>query len=237
MRYLFSIVFLLLLTNWCQAQGSAFGIKGGPSLGIQTGSGSLSGALTSYHAIAFIESLPEDDRFAIFLQGGYHNRGSSQQRRFFPGTNFNSTPSNSYIFKNLSLSLGAKQKFDWKGDNNVYYMLGVRGDYTIGNNFDQFELFSSQTNIFFFPQEFFIRKFNYGMIVGGGVELNWGELWGGVVELTINPDLSAQYQQAPIPNVYNPFTGNNESLPQRRFANVTVELTFGIRLLRKVEYY
>ena len=81
-----------------------------------------------------------------------------------------------------------------------------------------------------------MRRWNYGIIAGGGIEFMFSELVGGLVELTINPDLSQQYFQ-------NAFTYNSNingqqqrTIGERRIRNVSIELSVGFRFLRIVEY-
>jgi hypothetical protein len=60
-----------------------------------------------------------------------------------------------------------------------------------------------------------------------------------VLELTINPDFTKQYNQPLIPNVINPnpFGGSNViDIPQRQITNVTFELTLGFRFVNKIVY-
>ena len=80
---IFSLIISLLFLGEGFAQGSAFGIKGGGIMGTQTGSGAQSSVHLSYHGIAFIESLPAGDSYALFAQAGYHKRGSARQRLRF----------------------------------------------------------------------------------------------------------------------------------------------------------
>jgi len=77
---------------------------------------------------------------------------------------------------------------------------------------------------------------NYGATVGGGWEFEFSELIGGLIEFTINPDLSNQYEQQAIPNVIDPFTNQPITLRERRVRNLTFEVKFGLRFMRKVEY-
>ncbi len=241
-QYLLPFIFCIASAGLC-AQDSAFGLKGGFSAAFQKWNDFQRDPLLTSHIIAYIESAPEDNSVALFGQFGFHNRGSAVVIRPFsyidqttgadrryPGS------TTKYQFRNLSLSLGAKQKFELAADKYYYYMLGIRGDYTLNTNLDDFEQLNSFTNTLFYPQDDYVRKFNYGLIIGGGLEFHFTEFIGGLVELTVNPDLSKQYEQFPIPNVYDPYTGQTRTLPGRDIRNLTLELSVGIRLLRKVEY-
>jgi len=81
-----------------------------------------------------------------------------------------------------------------------------------------------------------VRKINYGVYIGGGLEFALSELVGAVVELNVSPDFSFQYQQPPIGNITDPFTGNSFNIAERKIVNVVLELSVGIRFLRVVEY-
>ncbi len=226
------------------SQGMAFGFKGGPSLGFQKwDQGAQRDALIAYHGIAFIESLAGQDEFAIFAQLGYHVRGGAvRTRRFTYLDPVTSTirdfagRTNRYEFNNVSLTLGGKQKFG-KESFSYYYLFGIRGDFTINTNLNSYdELFSNPSTRLYFPSDDNVRRFNYGVTVGGGLEFGFGEFAAGIIEFTVNPDFSKQYRRFPINNVYNPYTMQTGTVPELQLANNTIELSLGVRLLRKVEY-
>ncbi|MCO6477523.1 MAG: hypothetical protein J5I94_12910 [Phaeodactylibacter sp.] len=241
------ILFLLVLAAaGVQAQsygGFAFGVKGGPTIGLQQWEGFEQDPLFKYHGIVFIESITEANEFGVFAQLGYHQKGSAiRNRNFFNNLNnqFFRPPAREFIFENLSLTGGAKQKFSLgTGDSKAYYALGIRLDYTIGTNLDQYTRFIEANPAFaIYPIDDtqFIREINYGLTLGGGIEIPFSEMVGTMIEFTVNPDFSYQYEQPEIPNVRDPYTGNTVSIPQRRIRNLTFELTVGFRFLRKVEY-
>ncbi|MBP6812833.1 MAG: hypothetical protein KA138_14995, partial [Saprospiraceae bacterium] len=71
----------------------------------------------------------------------------------------------------------------------------------------------------------------------GGMEFMFSELVGGQIQLSVNPDVTPQYRQNAIPNVIdlcNP--GSVYNIEERRIRNTTVELSIGLRLLKKVVY-
>ena len=137
----------------------------------------------------------------------------------------------------MALTVGAKRRISM-GTFKPFYSVGIRGEYTLRTNLDEFRLQNS-TAISTYPINEFVRKFNYGIYVGGGVEYEIRELIGAVVEISVNPDLSRQYFQPPLTGVINPNPFNGQSvvdLAQREIRNVTLEVTLGLRFLRKVEY-
>mgnify|MGYP001226966141 CR=1 FL=1 len=240
MRHLLLLCIVALPLSFIGAQGSAFGVKGGLSVGTQRGDNPYAtDALFAYHGIAFIESLNEDSPFSLFAQAGYHVRGSARRNQRFINLNNGGFFNQSYNFEiqNLALTLGGKSRKDLGASAaQWYYMIGVRGEYTLGTNFEEYDQIFVGGFPGFFPDEGFIRKINYGVTVGGGLEFPFAELAGGILELTVNPDFSRQYEQPPVTNVTDPFTGQPINLAQRRVINMSVELSLGIRLLHKVEY-
>jgi hypothetical protein len=237
-----SVCFCLALTD-LSAQGFAFGVKGGLTIGIQNWEGFEMDPLFKYHGIFFLESISEEDRFALYSQLGFHQKGSALRNRMV-FNNINGQPfrppAREFIFNNISLGVGAKQKFEFGGENSkAYYLLGVRADYTADTNLDEYTRFIEANPSFaIYPIDDtqFIREFNYGITVGGGIEFALSEFIGTLIEFTVNPDFSLQYEQPEIPFIQDPWTGNTRSIPQRRIRNLTFEVTAGFRFLRKVEY-
>lgn len=219
--------------------GSVFGIKGGLTGGFQNWDGIERDFLFKYHGMAYVETLGEDEPFSVFAQLGYHTRGSAIRNRNFININTGQIfrpPAREFRFNNIALSLGAKKKYVLNNMNS-YYLLGLRGEYTINTNFDKFDEFNLNNPAFsIYPFSAFVRDWNYGVIVGGGIEFMFSDLVGGILELTINPDFSRQYEQPSIPNVTDPYTGNSVTIPERIIRNITVELTAGFRFLRRIEY-
>jgi hypothetical protein len=82
-----------------------------------------------------------------------------------------------------------------------------------------------------------VRKFIFGVSVGGGTEWMLSELVGAQLTFWVHPDVTLQYNQPAIPNVIDPNNpGVVTTIPERRIRNIALELTLGLRLLRKVEY-
>ncbi len=244
-KYLLIVVSIIFLTSTAQSQGYYFGLKVGPTISIQKWGNSFSRSpLWRYHAIAFIESAPEDNQFALFAQLGYHIKGS-QIKSYATTVNTSNGPRNiparstPFLFKNLSLVVGGKQKFDVGGsDNKMYYLFGVRGDWTIDTQLrpPQFEEYNPYNLVY--PYDEFVNKFVFGMTAGGGFEFPFSEFVSGLIEFTVNPDFTYQYNQPFIPNVINPNPNNpnNTSIPERQIRTTTFEVTFGLRFLHKIEY-
>ncbi|MCB9080478.1 MAG: hypothetical protein H6555_02085 [Lewinellaceae bacterium] len=247
MKQLIGWLAIVFLFPWGQlaAQSYNFGIKGGLTVGTQRWDNSFQREpLFRYHGIAFIESADEGSPFALFAQGGYHIKGSAIRtyrtvlirqdgsRIDVPGQE---TP---FEFHNVSVTLGAKQRFDvGPGNSQLYYALGIRGDYTVKTDFGNVRVEDNPSYALIYPVEGFVNKFNYGLTVGGGIELPFSEFVGMLLEFTVNPDFSLQYNQPVIRNVINPNPIGGSSLidiPERRIANLTFEVTLGFRFLHKI---
>ncbi len=222
--------------------GSYFGFKGGLSIGVQRWNDFERDPLLAYHGIVFVESLSEGNKFSLFAQAGLHQRGSAIRNQLFSNIfngGFTRAPATKFIFNNAAVIVGGKQKYDFAAGTKVYYLLGVRGEYTVSTNLDKYELFNELNPAFAiypFNTYEFIRRINYGITIGGGFEVELSEFVGGILEFTVSPDFSDQYRQPPVPNVTDPYTGQLRTLPERRVRNLTFEVSLGLRFLRKVIY-
>lgn len=245
LHYLLGLVLGLLLAAQplaAQSGGYYFGLKGGATLSDQQWTNFERDPLLSWHAIGFIETIPAEGKFSLMAQLGYHVKGSTLLPRTFFNPNFNTffrSTTQAFKFYNLSLTLAAKQRFLQKGRLSCYYVLGPRLDYTIDTNLDIYTKFNEanpQYAIYPFDDDQFIRNINYGFTAGGGMELPLSEMIGMLLEFTVNPDFSIQYQQPPIPNVLDTYTNQTITIPERKIRNLTFEVTVGFRFLRKIEY-
>ena len=243
------IISLLLGAFTLQGQGTFYGLKGGMTIGTQQWNAFDRDPLIGYHGILSIESFPEEGRFSLFAQAGYHLKGSAIRRSLF-GNPFNSSfvsfPSQRFEFHNISLSVGAKQFIADIGSGRLYYLFGIRGDYTLDTNLEEYERFVERNqitvgiyplNVYFNENQLLgVRRLNYGFLAGGGLNFPFSEYVEGIIEFTVNPDFSFQYEQPAIPNVIDPISGQTRTLPERKIRNLTFEITVGARFLRKVEY-
>lgn len=231
------LVLSVVIVFSLEAQTFAFGVKGGMTVGIQKWESIQRDPLFKYHGVAYIESVPENNKFGLFAQLGYHIKGSAIRNFQVALTNGDvyRPPTQEFQFRNLSLAFGAKQKFDFGAYSKSYYALGLRADYTLSTNLNDFN--EGRAFLAFLPSEFFVRNFNYGAYFGAGLEFPFSELVGGIIEFSISPDISFQYQQPPLSNVIDPYRiGQTINLPERKIVNVVLELTVGLRFLRIVEY-
>ena len=231
----------LVFTSRLSAQGTAYSLKGGLTIATQKWNSFDRQALLKPHIILGIESISEYDEFSLFAQIGYHTKGSAIRNTnvFNPNTNNIFQPTYEFLFHNVSLSLGAKQKFDFRSNNKLYYILGVRLDYTVNTNLSDFNEQNAYCPIFPLDSPDFINSWNYGVIFGGGWQFPFSDYIEGFIEFTVNPDFSFQYRQPEIGNIIcrSSFNSNqNYTIQQREIRNLTFEITVGCRFLHKVEY-
>lgn len=236
-----------LLTFLCAAtialaqsdtKATAFVFKGGLSLGTQKWDNSFERQpLFAYHGALAIESADVySDKYALFAQAGYHVRGSATRFRFNVIGGGANTFRQNFEFHNAVLILGAKQKKALTDRARYYYFAGLRGEYNISNNLDELREGLDGRFLNTYPSSGGVNDLVGGVSLGGGIEFDFAELIGGVVELAVHPDFTYQYNSPPFPNVTDPFTGQPTTLPQRQIRNVTIELSVGIKLVRKVIY-
>jgi hypothetical protein len=232
------IVFICLIFFVFSAHLSAqyFIFKGGPTVGTQKWDNSFDREpLFKYNGAFAIESQSDEEEYAAFFaEIGYHVKGSANRQRFLFQGGGSQNFKQQFQFNNLSLLFGAKQKKILDDTKKYYYLYALRGDYTLSTNIDDL----TQANQFVYINNPFIggvQRWMLGLTVGGGLEVNFRELVGAQIELTLNPDITPQYKQGAIPNVIVPGQGT-VNIEERRIRNTTIEISVGLRLLRKVIY-
>lgn len=231
----FYLLFLVCFSFSLSAQSYWFGVKSGLALNWQSwGDGLTSsqdrGQLLSVPVDIFIESFDEESKGSFYAQLGYKTRGSSY--RLF--SNFGTINTNQdFKFNNLSLELGISKSIQKQMLNMTpFYKVGIRGEYTLSTNLEDYLVFNS----LYYPVDDFVKKFPWGFTVGGGFLYDIEDLYGVLFEFTINPDIGLQYEQPPLNNVRDPFTNQPVFLNLRQVRNLSMELKIGLRFLRKVEY-
>lgn len=223
--------------------GYYFGVRGGLSLGSQDWSNIETELNLGFHGDLFLETIGADRRFSFWGNLGYHQRGSRISRRrviTFQGNGF-TLPADNFEFNNVVLAVGGKSVFGYAGPADLYYLLGLRAEYNLSTNLSEYDrLVASQgvaiRNDYPIDSYEFINRFVYGVTAGAGANMLLGESLSGFVELTAHPDLSFQYNQGTIPNVVNPSGPGNTSIPERAIRNFSIELSVGLRFLRKYTY-
>ena len=201
----------------------------GPSISFQRWQDFSPNPLLAYNASFALESYSESSKSSLYAQFGYLVRGSSLRAFTWQGQPIGTQ---GFRFNNLGLEIGAKRKIKEFDRIIPYYMIGLRLEYTISTNLEQYERFNSP----YYPNDAFVENWVYGATVGGGFEwTSLSELFRPYFEITFNPDAANQYFQPPIPNVIDPF-GNTVNLRERVIRNLALEFKVGFKFLRKVEY-
>jgi hypothetical protein len=238
----FGLIFVVI-TAPLAAQSTVFVLQGGPTLGTQRWNEFDNGTLLQWHGALAIESLNnDDDHSSLFVQLGYHVKGSSQ--RFFVqnlGTGNFFQQRDRFKFNNLSLIAGAKlRKPIGPPDQGMryFYFFGLRGDYTVSTNLASLrDQYQGTITYQIYPFEGAVRKLIGGASLGGGFEFKLSEFVGGEIKFSLHPDFTLQYRQ---PGISNIITGGQPGVPttigERTIRNLALEVGFGLRLLRKVEY-
>ena len=205
-------------------QGSIYTFRAGPTLAMQRWNGvGNNSPLIAYHAVVGVESYEPDKPIAFIAELGYHLRGMSQRTQPYRDDNGIDYPAQSIQnkFHNLGLSLGARKNF---GDNDrFFYLLALRGEYTLA--------FKLSQNFVGFDR--YVRRFNYGLDVGGGVQFPLG-VHMGFVQVMFQPDASKQIYSQPFYG-YD-YQGNPRTYPEQKVFNYSFELSVGLRILGNAEY-
>lgn len=242
MRKTIAFLTAFVLCGLLAAQSTAYVIHLGPTAGLQKWDNSNGREpLFQYHAAISMESINnEDNRSSFYAQLGYHVRGSANRFRYFDLNS--STPGGTFTerfkFNNFSFSLGVKQRFKQSasGLTRYFYFGGLRCDYTYSTNIDNLNR-DVTCSPGLYPRMAFIRRWMGGFSVGGGIEFDLGELVGAQVQLSVNPDITNQYHQnvvlQGVIDRCNPGSGN-VTIGEQRIRNTTLEVSIGLRLLRKV---
>ncbi len=231
MRLFILLSLFALFSMLCSAQGGFyFGPKGGVSVGTQKWNFTDRGPLLAFHGDLLVESRDEEGRGSLFAQLGFHTRGSSTQFiNFISGNRTNI----GFRFNNVVLQLGIKKRLDINRNPVIYYMAGIRGEYTISTNLSEFQ---NPNALNFYPLPDFVRNFMYGITVGGGFEYKKLDKVIPYLELAFMPDLSPQYDQFLPLAANDPISGNPISIAPKVVRNVSIEVTFGLKFLREVIY-
>jgi len=227
-----------LLVEFSNAQSRAYTAKGGLTIGNQIWESQEQQPLFSYHGAFAMESASEESNLGLFMQLGYHVKGSAwRNTRFTSQTGGVSFSSQKFKYQNLALVLGFKSFYSENNMGRLYYSIGLRGDYTIGTNLKDYEEFNLINGAPIFPVEGAVNKWNYGMTLGAGIQIPMTDFIDGIVELSFSPDFSQQYRQPSFAsNVIINGSPQLRTFPERKIVNLVLELSVGLRFLHKIEY-
>jgi len=217
-RHLCAILALFLLSFQVQGQYSIWSLRAGPSLGFQrwNGLGSTQ-PLLGFHGIVGIESFEPGKSSSFYGELGYHQRGSS--KRVNGGQTVNGVNYDGFTirnrFHNIALALGGRKSFG--PDNRFFYNVALRGEYTVKYDLSgYYEGFGD-----------FVRRFNYGLDVGAGINFPMG-FHMGFVSIQLQPDLSRQIFSLRFSG--QDYQGNTITFPEQKVVNYTLELSIGMRI-------
>lgn len=203
--------------------GTYVGIKGGFGLGSQIWQNQLTNEVILVPSFdVFSETFDAYSFSSLYAQLGYHQRGS--------GLGIGTQVFASYRFHNMALELGGKRIFHEINNRNIYWLIGVRGEYTLGTNIN-----SQRTSLNFNAlDQRFVNKINYGMSVGIGIQQELEHQQVVFIDLVFNPDFSNQYDQPLILGPFqNPFnTAQSIFIDPQAVRNYTLELKIGYKWLR-----
>lgn len=225
-KYIIVLCFISVFTLEGTSQ-YFLGVKGGIGLNMQRWNTFERDILFTPFIDVFTES-DDDPLNKLYASLGYHTRGSTVR-----GFGFNTY--NPYKFNNLVLEIGGKRMLSTDKKYNGYYMLGLRAEYTVSTNLGRV----GGSNIYNLVSNVYVNKFNYGATVGGGFEMALGDNKVVFAELTVNPDLSKQYDQPETLTIENP-NPIPSPFPQNQFItivpqevrNISLELTIGVKFSR-----
>lgn len=230
---------MIFLGGNLMAQSRAYGVKGGLTIGTQKWGNFEQDPLFAYHGALSIESVSDAHSYGLFAQVGYHVKGSAWRNVQFNtiGSNNVSIVTRRFKFENVALVLGFKNYFKDLGNYSLYYLFGIRGDYNVRTNLNEYEDQNAYFGAPIYPFEEAVKDITYGATLGGGLQFPFTEYISGVVEVTISPDFADQYRQGAFSGtVYQNGTPVARSFQERKIRNLVFEVSVGFRFLHKIEY-
>jgi hypothetical protein len=222
MKKIFVFTAFLLLSLSSFGQYSAIGVRGGLTVGVQNWSGTQRQPMLSYHADFAYEKF-NSDKFSYLMNLGYHTRGSAYRFNNITQTGEQIRGTLTDRFDNITLMLGAKNLVSTKlANGDVYYFLGIRGEYTVN---DSIETRANMSR--------YVNAINYGVTAGGGYQVKIADKMQMYFEVSFSPDFSNQLYSPSGTYVTN--NGGNtfiQNFPEEKVTNLTIELSVGIKFFR-----
>lgn len=214
---IFSICVCQLIIMTADAQ-SVWSLRAGPTLAMQRWNGvNNHSPLLAYHGAIGVESLNPGTPFALFAELGYHQRGMRVKVLPYQDVNGIDYPGFSIRnrFHNLGLALGGRKHFG--STDQFFYLLALRLEYTL--NYELSYEYRGYSD--------FVRKLNYGLDFGGGIQFPLG-IHMGFFQILFQPDVSRQIQSLRYTGF--DYQGNPVTFPEQRVFNYSFELSAGIRI-------
>jgi hypothetical protein len=230
MRFLISVFAIsCLFVSDITSQSFVFGFDGGMTMGLQSWNGFQRDPLFRYHFDGFVESWNEENKYSLFVRGGYHVRGGAIRTRSWYDPDlmqeFDGGTTN-MVFNNLVLSLGGKQKFSVGPNSKAYYMLAIRTEYTLSSEFDGYMT----------SYEGLENKFVFGVSLGGGFEVPFSRWVAATFEVSVHPDFTKQIFIPRQDTGFSDTNGNPIIIQEQNVTNLSIEFTVGLRFLREIIY-
>jgi len=232
-KYILLFLTAILFCINAKAQtGTAYGFKGGLTLGSQKWNNQERELLPAYHAAFTLESRDEERGVALFGDFGFHVKGSRIifQKRTYVNQNTNQTvtlPRRTIRqpFNNLSLVIGAKKVGQLTDFVNYYFGLGAHGDYNLS-----YDVFYGNNSDFF---DEYVNKITYGGSVVGGLEYLVGDNAMVFIELSFHPDISKQINLPGGAVSYtDPYTNEQRPIGKQEVINFPLEISVGYKFVR-----
>lgn len=228
MRQFYTLLIISFFALNLQAQtssnGDAFGVKGGFTIAVQRWNGQDRQPLWAWNGGAWYESLG-GKRVGVIIGAEYHQKGSALVNRAtqyinqsgqvvdIPRQVFNMS------FNNISLLIGGKARHEFTPSLAAYYSLAARLDYTVKYDLGIYQAFYKD----------YVRRFNYGITLGGGMEWKLGQSPVSLIaDIAVSPDFSSQIF-APPGFYQDPQTNQQIQVQEQKVRNITIDFNIGFR--------
>jgi len=230
-KYILLFLAAILFCINAEAQtGTAYGFKGGLTLGSQKWNNQERELLPAYHAVLTMESRDEEIGFSMFGDLGFHVKGSQQVFRSGVsniGGQLIERPRRSFRqpFNNVSAVVGVKKTGQFTDFINYYFGVGARGDYNLSYDTSGY----SNNNDFY---DEYLNKITYGISIVGGLEYTVGDTGLLFIELSFSPDFSKQINVPPGLMYTHPITNIPIQLGKQEIINRALEISVGYKFVR-----
>ncbi len=230
-KYIFiaSLFLVFLGTNpqmQAQEKMTIYGLQTGYSMSNQRWESFNRDALFKPHLDFIYESQDINNGYSFYSSLGYHTRGSATRGNNF--INLNTGNSERFVEEmkiyNIVVNLGVKKRAIKSSGNALYYLLALRGEVSIDQDFDFYEALEDDVN-----------RFVAGVTLGFGYEWVVPSKGTVIAGFSIQPDFTNQiFVQPGI--VQNTFTGQNERVDQEEIRNFSIELSVGFLFYNQKDF-
>lgn len=237
-KYIVLAVGMLFFCTTIFAQtGTAYGFKGGLTLGAQKWNTQERELLPGYHGAITIESRDQELGISLVGDFGWHMKGSRQVIRAGSGINPITNQTITYPrrslrqpFNNLMVVVAAKKMSQLNDFFNYYYGLGVHGDYNL--SYEVRYNYVDQLGEEIRPLDQYRNRFTYGGTVLAGIEYLAGNSGALFFEVSFHPDISKQINLPTGITYYDRVTGAARQLGKQEVVNFPIEISVGYKFFR-----